>query len=393
MRLLLTLAALLCLCACAVSMKEEAAITGPAKPALKAVSYTALPGWQKDDFKGFREAYSKTCARLKKRDPNAPYAADAPRWGKNSDWLKACHSLPASDSGVKGWIETNFTPYQISEATTGDVSGLFTGYYEAALQGSRTRHGVYQTPIYKRPSDLIMVNLGDFREELKGQRIAGRIRDGNLKPYEDRSQIVAGQWPQDKAAPLLWVDSPIDAFFLEIQGSGVVQMDTGESIRVGFDGQNGHVYKAIGKTLVERGKMSKDEVSMQSLRSYLATHPDEAQEIMNTNRSYVFFRELGPATGPTGGEGLPLTPTRSLAIDHGAYPYGLPFWVDAQDPENPNARLQRLMVGQDTGGAIKGAVRGDVFWGGGMRATQIAGSMKSPGVLYVLVPKSVGASS
>jgi membrane-bound lytic murein transglycosylase A len=301
--------------------------------------------------------------------------------------------MPASDVEIRSWMEANFTPYQISEATNGDTDGLFTGYYEAALQGSRTRHGAYQTPIYKRPSDLVMVNLGDFREELKGQRIAGRVIDGSLKPYEERSQIVAGAWPQDKAAPLLWVDSPVDAFFLEIQGSGVVRMDTGETLRVGFDGQNGHVYKAIGKTLVERGVMSKDEVSMQSLRTYLATHPDQAQEIMNTNRSYVFFKEMGTAPGPTGGEGVALTPTRSLAIDHGAYPYGLPFWVDAQDPENPNARLQRLMVGQDTGGAIKGAVRGDVFWGGGMHATQIAGTMKSPGMLYVFVPKSVGAAS
>ncbi|MCD8497301.1 MAG: MltA domain-containing protein [Alphaproteobacteria bacterium] len=257
-------------------------------------------------------------------------------------------------------------------------------------KGSRHKHGPYQTPLYTRPDDLVMVNLGEFREELKGQRIAGRVIGGNLKPYETRAQIVEGQWPHNDKA-FLWVDSPADAFFVQIQGSGLVEMDTGENIRIGYAGQNGHPYYAIGRELVKRGELTKDNVSMQAIEDWLNTHPGKAEELMNTNRSYVFFKE-SPDTqgGPTGGENLPLTPLRSLAVDRSLLPYGLPLYVDAAEPVPGYGPFRRLMIAQDTGGAIIGPVRGDVFWGHGQTAEELAGPMKAEGRYWALLPKRQG---
>jgi membrane-bound lytic murein transglycosylase A len=226
-----------------------------------------------------------------------------------------------------------------------------------------------------------MVDLGEFRPELKGQRIAGRVADGRLRPYEERAKIVAGKLPAGQDVPLLWVDDPVDAFFLEIQGSGRVLLDDGSTVRVGFDGQNGQVYYAVGRELVKRGLYTKDEVSMQTIRAFMAAHPGEAQELMNLNKSYVFFKTL-EGDGPIGGQGAPLTPGRSLAIDHGKLPYGVPVYVDAA-PE-----LRQLMVTQDTGGAITGAVRGDVFFGYGKQAEERAGKMKARGKYWLLLPKN-----
>ena len=256
----------------------------------------------------------------------------------------------------------------------------------------KTLDAFYQVPLHARPDDLVMVNLGAFRDELKGQRIAGRVKDGRLHPYETRAEIVAGQLPQEHNRPLVWVDSGIDAFFVQIQGSGLVRLDDGSLMRIGYAGQNGHIYTAIGKVLVDEGHLQKDAVSMQSIRHWLENNPADAARIMNQNRSYVFFRALD-TDGPVGGEGLALTPHRSLAIDHGLYPYGLPFWVDIAHPETGQPRLQKLMVGQDTGGAIKGIIRGDVFWGYGDMAERQAGIMKSEGRYFVLLPKNLRHAS
>jgi membrane-bound lytic murein transglycosylase A len=234
-----------------------------------------------------------------------------------------------------------------------------------------------------------MVNLGDFRPELKGQRIAGRVNgDGQLKPYENRTDIEMGKLPVAMDNPLYWVDSAVDAFFLQVQGSGVVTLPDGTAQRIGYDGQNGYPYTAIGKELIARGALTKDNVSMQSIRAWLAAHPDEAVDVMRSNQSYVFFKKLDTPS-PVGGEGIPLTPNRSLAVDHAIWPYGLPMYVAAEPPEEGSPVIQRLLIAQDTGGAITGVVRGDVFWGYGETAAHNAGVMKSRGQLWVLLPKSV----
>jgi membrane-bound lytic murein transglycosylase A len=236
-----------------------------------------------------------------------------------------------------------------------------------------------------------MVNLGEFRDELRGQRIAGRVVDGTLKPYQDRTQIELGKLPKDQDRALLYVDSAVEAFFLQIQGSGVVTLPDGTTRRVGFDGQNGHVYSAVGGELIRRGHLTKDTVSMQSIKSWMEQNPAEARDVMRTNKSYVFFRFIDgdhTVSGPIGGEGIPLTAERSIAIDSGIYPYGIPFFLDAEHPLDGQQRLQRLMIGQDTGGAIRGGVRGDYFWGHGNAAERAAGPMKSSGRFWILRPKS-----
>ena len=271
-----------------------------------------------------------------------------------------CRSFEnVSLENLKAFIQNRFQPYQVFADQKAE--GLFTGYYEASLKGSLSQYGDYQTPLYARPQDLVMVQLGEFREKLKGERIAGRVVDGNLKPYETRQEIINGQWPHEDQV-LVWVDDPIDAFFVQIQGSGVVVLDDGSAMRIGYAGQNGHVYYAIGRELIKREELTKETVSMQSIREWLATNPDQADEIMNTNNSYVFFQKL-EGEGPIGGEGVELTPGRSLAIDRSLLAYGLPIWTDIQAPVENKTNIQRLMVAQDTGGAIRGPVRGDVFWG------------------------------
>lgn len=352
-------------------------------------SFASLPGWQKENFQDFAQAYNRSCeAVLKKSSQNLFGAND--KFGKAQEWQIACRKFKKINQGnttdMRHFFEQNFTPYI---ATAGsDSEGLFTGYYEASLNGSKIRKAPYLYPLRARPDDLVMVNLGEFRDELKGQRIAGRVKGGNLKPYETHAEIVAGRLPKNQDRALIWVDSPIDAFFIQIQGSGVVALDDGTTMRVGYAGQNGHPYYAIGRELVKKGALRKDEVSLQSIKKWMKDNPDQAQSLMTTNKSYVFFRELEGA-GPVGGQSVPLTAQRSLAIDRSIIPYGMPVWLSAEHPAEGQEDINRLMVTQDTGGAIRGPVRGDYFWGYGAKAESMAGTMKSKGRYWFLLPKTL----
>lgn len=354
---------------------------------LRQSSFANLPGWQDDDFQNFASAYEKSCTRILKASPDKQFG-NLKEAGTYGDWQKPCRDflglINPSPAALYTFFEHHFTPYTVSAGQ--DPEGLFTGYYEASLRGSRTRQGPYHYPLYTRPDDLVMVDLGEFRDELKGQRIAGRVKGGNLKPYETRAEIVEGNWPHNDKV-FVWVDDPVDAFFVQIQGSGVVELDDGNTMRIGYAGQNGHPYYAIGRELIVRDHLTKENVSMQSIREWLAAYPDEADEIMNTNKSYVFFHELD-GEGPLGGEGVALTAGRSLAIDRSLLSYGLPLWVDIDHPTQENQKLQRMMIAQDTGGAIRGPVRGDVFWGYGAEAESLAGPMKSKGRYWILLPKN-----
>ena len=233
-----------------------------------------------------------------------------------------------------------------------------------------------------------MVQLGEFREDLKGRRIAGRVQNGKLKPYESRADIVKGDWPHNDTV-LLWVDNAVDAFFVQIQGSGVVKLPDGSTTRIGYAGQNGHPYSAIGRELIKRVHLNKENVSMQSIRTFLEQNPTQADKIMNTNHSYVFFQEVKDKKGPLGGEGVELTAGRSLAIDRSLISYGMPIWVNLEAPIKGEIPIQRLMITQDTGGAIRGPVRGDVLWGYGSHAEEMAGQMKSRGEYWILLPNLV----
>ncbi len=367
---------------CTSVPKETSTEETQAPLVLKQVSFSALPNWGSDDFKTFAPAFAKSCARILKGSADKQMGA-LKEAGTYGDWQPVCRSFAnVAPQNLKAFFENRFTPYEVRAGN--EAEGLFTGYYEASLKGASARGGPYQTPLYKRPDDLVMVQLGDFRDHLKGERIAGRVIGGNLKPYEPREKIVAGQWPHNDK-PLVWVDDPIDAFFVQIQGSGVVSMNDGSALRIGYAGQNGHVYYAIGRELIKRGELTKENVSLQSIRDWLHAHPDEADALMNTNASYVFFQEL-EGEGPIGGEGVALTGGRSLAVDHSLMAYGMPIWADIAAPVEGANKINRMMVAQDTGGAIRGPVRGDVFWGYGPQAETLAGAMKSKGRYWVLLP-------
>ena len=355
-------------------------------------SYTDLPGWGNDDYTQIVTPLVRSCERILKRSGDEPFGP-LEQAGTYEDWQAACREFANVATGtsadIKAFVENTFTPYQV--LADDNPEGLFTGYYEATLNGSATKSEQYAHPLYKRPDDLIMVDLGQFRDHLKGERIAGRVIGGNLKPYESREDIVAGNWPHNDQV-LVWVDSAVDAFFLQIQGSGRIMMDDGSMMRVGYAGQNGHPYYAVGRELIKMGVLTKETVSMQSIQQWLEDNPERADAIMNTNQSYVFFQELD-GEGPLGGENVALTPRRSLAIDRSLLPYGMPLWVDIAAPMEGEQGLQRMMIAQDTGGAIRGPVRGDVFWGYGEQAEIIAGHMKSSGRYWALLPNSLRGKS
>ncbi len=384
-------------CASAPKIPEE----GPEPPPrLREVPFSRLPGWGDDRAGEALAAFRISCTnRILKVPPDKLFGPEHIPDGARTygDWQPACRAaigtaLQNTDS-ARRFFEHYFRPAEIISARTG-TDGLFTGYYEPLLRGARTRFGPYQTPLLRRPADLVEVDLGAFRDSLKGERIAGRVENGRLIPYEDRADIAAGALAarlkhdsdSNSAAALVYVDDPIDAFFLHIQGSGRIDLAGGGSMRAGYDGQNGHVYYAIGRELIARGELTKENVSLQTIRAWLNAHPDAAQDLMNLNPSYIFFRELeGP--GPLGAEGVPLTPGRSLAVDRTMIPYGAPVYIATGAPEEGEAPVRRLLIAQDTGGAIRGAVRGDVFWGYGPRAEYLAGHMKAPGRAWVLLPK------
>jgi membrane-bound lytic murein transglycosylase A len=258
------------------------------------------------------------------------------------------------------------------------------------LKGSRQKNAAYHVPIYRVPDDLVTADLGLFKPDLKGVQIVGKVEKGKLKPYDNRAEIDAGALA-DRGFEILYVDDPIDAFFLHIQGSGRVVMEDGTKVSIGYAGTNGQPYVAIGRGLVDSGALGKDDVSMQSIRKWLADHPGEAEKTMEANPSYVFFREL-PGDAALGAQGVALTPERSLAVDHRFLPYGLPLWLDAEAPDS-SERLRRLMIAQDTGGAIKGPVRGDFFWGFGHGAGEMAGRMKSKGRYFLLLPRGAAVAA
>lgn len=357
---------------------------------LRKTSYDRLQGWHEDTMETALEAFKTSCDRILKNNPEKQFS-DLPEAGLYKDWQAPCNTLAGgSYRNPRAFFETWFQPYRVTDGGYAD-EGLFTGYYEIELRGATFRAGDYRYPLLKKPRDLVMVDLGAFREDLKGRRVAGRVINGRLRPYETRAQIERGALSLENARPLAWVNDPVDAFFLHIQGSGRIKLEDGSIMRVGYDGQNGHVYYAIGRELVQRGELSQEDVSLQSIKAWLRNHPLQAQALMEQNPSYVFFREL-EGDSPLGAEGVALTAGRSLAVDNAYIPYGAPVWVNIDKPLPTEERVQRLMIAQDTGGAIRGVVRGDVFWGHGEYAEKMAGHMKSQGKMWMLLPKSVQLS-
>jgi membrane-bound lytic murein transglycosylase A len=296
----------------------------------------------------------------------------------------------ASDAeSLRAVLERELRPWSAGD---GELDrALVTGYYEPLLRGSLRPDERFSVPLYLRPPELIDVDLGAFREDLRGRRLAGVVSGERLVPFADRAQLDEGAL-DGRGLELLWVDDPIDAFFLHIQGSGRVELPDGTHVRVGYAAQNGHPYVAIGRELVARGAMPLEQVTMQSIRAWLAAHPDEAVEVMRGNPSFVFFRKL-PGDGPVGSQGVVLEPWRSVAVDPTFVPLGLPVWLDGSLPapraDEPDRAFRRLVVAQDTGGAIRGPLRADLFCGHGEEAAEVAGRLKHPARMWILLPKSV----
>jgi membrane-bound lytic murein transglycosylase A len=354
---------------------------------LTRAEFSDLPGWQGNDPRGALAAFRRTCESLSKQDAAQAMGAYG---GTVGEWQGACAALPpgsVSAAGARVYFETWFSPAAV------DGEGLFTGYYEPELRASRTKHGVYQTPIYGLPSDLVSVDLGQFKPELAGQRITGQLAGHKLIPYPARADIDA----HGVVAPVLfYAADPVAVFFLHVQGSGRVKLEDGSSFRVAYAGQNGRPYTPVGRTLIEQGALQKGQVSLQAIRDWLHANPSRMNQILETDQSFVFFQEkpVGDASlGSEGSEGVALTPGASLAVDAHIHPLGAPFYVatTASDTEVGKSvpLLQRLLIAQDTGGAIRGPVRGDVFWGFGQQAEDMAGRMTSRGHFYVLLPKPV----
>jgi membrane-bound lytic murein transglycosylase A len=392
----------------------------PDRRVLAPARFDDLPGWRDDSHAEVLPALRRTCARFTFLG-SAATVRPAELGGKVADWLDFCQRATALErelaaggvpveehhARVRALFEAELQPFQVRNRDR--EVGLFTGYYEPLLRGSRRRGGDYQVPLYRRPADLVAVDLGEFREALRGQRIAGRLAGDRLVPYPDRTAIDGGALA-GRRLELLWVDDAVDAFFLQIQGSGQVELEDGSRVRVGYDGQNGHPYFAIGRDLVERGALVMEEVSMQSIAAWLRANPQDAPAVTARNASYVFFREL-QGEGPIGSQSVALTPERSLAVDTSFLPLGAPVWLDTTHPPaeialstSPSGEVldvpaqnlplplfRRLLIAQDTGGAIRGPVRGDVFWGAGERAEAIAGRMRSEGRLWVLLPRALAS--
>ena len=326
-------------------------------------------------------AFRGSCAQITKQLDATPMGGVGYA-GSARDWHDACAAVPANDvsaADTRAFFETWFAPFAITQG--GNASGLFTGYFEPEIRGSRTKHDLYLIPVFGLPADLVSVDLGLFRDALKGERIAGKLQGNKLVPYATRAEIDARGLAN--APVLFYADDPVAVFFMQVQGSGRVVFDDSSRARAVYAGGNGQIYTAIGRTLVARGVLPRENLSLQSIRDWLKRNPDQARAVMETNRSYIFFalEPLGdPSLGSKGSEGVALTPQASLAIDPRVHPFGVPFFLAAPD-------LDRLAIAQDTGGAIRGAIRGDFYWGAGVDAEAKAGAMKSNGQLFVLLPK------
>ena len=370
----------------------------PDRLVLRPVSFQDLPGWEADDQKAALQALRRSCAALDERADDDPLDI-APLGGHVGDWRAVCADTAGLEDAAqaRAFFESRFTPYEARN--NAEAEGLFTGYFEPELRGAMRADGRYRVPLYRRPQDLVSVDLSLFRPELAGERIAGRVAGGALEPYATRAEIDGGTLAA-QGLELAWVDDPIDAFFLHIQGSGRIAFEDGTTRRVAYAATNGHNYFAIGRRLVALGAFSPEEVTMPAIRDWLAANPERASEVMHENASYVFFRWLEEgqgADGPVGAQGVPLTAGRSLAVDRRFVPLTVPIWLESAapdpDPAKADRPLRRLMVAQDTGGAIRGPVRGDVYWGTGDEAGAVAGRMKHEGRYWLLLPRGLDVTA
>ena len=350
----------------------------PAQARYQQTPFAAIPAWQGASFSPGVRAFGAGCGRIAQSHP----------------LRRACDDLktapPADERAAREFIETRFSAWAVTSAE-GTAEGLITGYYEPVLPGSRARSDRFRHPVYGVPEDLVAVDLESVNPELKGLRLRGRLVGNRLVPYWSRGELEnRGSFP---APVLAWVEDPVELFFLQIQGSGQIELARGERLRLGYAEQNGHPYRSMGRYLIQRGELTLEQASMQGIKAWAAANPQKLRDALDSNPSYVFFRELPPpgampgtADGPLGSLGAPLSAGYSIAIDPGSVPLGAPVFLATTMPLSSQP-LHRLMAAQDTGGAIRGAVRADFYWGSGNEAGTLAGRMRQQGRLWILWPR------
>lgn len=361
--------------ACAACPQVTPPATEAAPPHQQS-SWSAIAGWQEDNPAAALPALLTSCNTLEKQ----------------ATWQRVCglaRELGGSPSGAqaRAFFEQHFTPWALSNPDGGQ-SGLITGYYEPLIKGSRTQSARYRWPVHGTPSDMLTIDLSAVYPELKNYRLRGRLVGNKVLPYWNRDELdkLDTRLP---APTLLWAADPIDLFFLQVQGSGRVELPDGSRVRIGYADQNGHPYQSIGRWLVQQGQLTLDKASMEGIKEWARRNPERLQEMLNSNPSYVFFRELPTSTdGPLGALGVPLTEGRSIAVDPRYVPLGAPVFLATSHP-NSERPLNRLMLAQDTGGAIKGVVRADFFWGFGAEAGAQAGKMRQQGRMWLLLPNGM----
>jgi membrane-bound lytic murein transglycosylase A len=353
------------------------------------------------DFEGLDAAIGQSLAYLQRVPPErelefGPDRYSAAHLAKSLTRLREFVRLRPDGAELQRRLRADFLVYR-SVGRDGNGQMLFTGYYEPLLRASLHPSAEYAHPIYARPSDLLTIDLGAFGDKFKGERVVGRVQQSTVVPYHDRREIEEGNALRGKAVPLAWARDPVDVYFLQVQGSGRLLLESGETRPIGYDSANGRPYRSIGRLLVDEGKMTLEESSMQRIRDYLARNPTDVRRILNTNPSYVFFRFT--PDGPFGNLNVPLTPGRSLALDRKLFPPAAPAFIDTWRPadDGPGApgryvAFRRFMLNQDTGGAITGPGRADIFWGSGPYAETAAGHLKHPGTLHLLVLKPAAAA-
>ncbi|MDN5842267.1 MAG: murein transglycosylase A [Alcaligenaceae bacterium] len=356
--------------------------------------WASLPGWAADDLHHIWKGFINNCKGLMRPVSGslALPARAAPRV-----WQPVC--LAASQLGlgpdaggeaVRGFLQAQLQPWRVLDGAGHVAQNTVTGYYEPLIHASRTRGGAYQWPLYAPPDDLLTVDLGSVYPELAGKRIRGKLEGHRVVPYDTRGQIAESG---DPPRVIVWANDPVEAFFLQIQGSGRAQLPDGQIIRLAYANHNGRPYSSVGKWLAQQGEMPLAQTSMQNIKQWARRHPDRVQEMLNVNQSIVFFSESptkDPELGPKGAYGIPLMAQRAIAVDTAFVPLGAPVFLATTYPATKRP-LQRLVFAQDTGGAIKGAARADFYWGFGDEAGAQAGRMKQTGRMWVLWPAGAGA--
>ncbi|MGB6243152.1 MAG: murein transglycosylase A [Castellaniella sp.] len=361
------------------------------------VSWQQVPGWAGDDLAHAWKGVLNNCRGLMRPVSGslATPARAAPR-----AWQPVCQAAvqaglgpQASGAAVRDFLQMHLRPWRLDQASGQPASGTATGYYEPLIRVSRSRTNVYQWPLYAAPADLLIVDLGAVYPELAGKRVRGKLDGRRVVPYDTRAQIMAD--PARQPPVIVWANDPVEAFFLQIQGSGRGVLPDGSMMRLAYADHNGRPYVSIGQWLARQGEMPLAKTSMQNIKQWAIDHPGRVQQMLNVNPAMVFFREEAiddPELGPRGAYGVPLMAQRAIAVDTDFVPLGTPVWLDTRQPGGAGL-LQRLVFAQDTGAAIRGAARADFYWGTGDQAGASAGRMKQAGQMWLLWPAQAGAPS